>query len=113
MLRLVALRSHRHSTRSRPPVLVHSGPLNWFSYNVGWHNEHHDFPFIPGSRLPQLRLIAPEFYDPLPYHGSWVDVLTSYVCTPTVGPHSRVKRNTLPKGDREWVLRGGAEETVE
>ena len=47
------------------------GPLNMLTWNVGYHNEHHDFPFIAWSRLPALRKLAPEFYDHLPQHSSW------------------------------------------
>jgi sphingolipid 4-desaturase/C4-monooxygenase len=47
------------------------GPLNKVSFNVGYHNEHHDLVTIPWSRLPQVRRIAPEFYDGLHAYGSW------------------------------------------
>jgi sphingolipid delta-4 desaturase len=41
------------------------GPLNFLALNVGYHNEHHDFPSIPWNRLPNLKALAPEFYDNL------------------------------------------------
>lgn len=30
------------------------GPLNALTYNVGFHNEHHDFPQIPHTRLHKV-----------------------------------------------------------
>jgi sphingolipid delta-4 desaturase len=68
------------------------GPLNWLSVNVGYHNEHHDFPYVPWSRLPELKRIAPEFYDNLEVCESWVGVIWDYVMRPEVGPFNRVKR---------------------
>jgi sphingolipid 4-desaturase/C4-monooxygenase len=33
------------------------GPLNLITFNVGYHNEHHDFPNIPCYRLPQVKTL--------------------------------------------------------
>lgn len=69
------------------------GPLNWITFNVGYHNEHHDFPAIPGSRLPDVKKIAPEFYDSMPQHSSWTRVLYDFIVDPAVGPYARIKRH--------------------
>uniref|UniRef100_A0A4X1TK19 Delta 4-desaturase, sphingolipid 2 n=1 Tax=Sus scrofa TaxID=9823 RepID=A0A4X1TK19_PIG len=68
------------------------GPLNWITFNVGYHVEHHDFPSIPGCNLPLVRKIAPEYYDHLPQHLSWVKVLWDFVFEDSLGPYARVKR---------------------
>jgi len=70
------------------------GPLNYITFNVGYHNEHHDFPRIPGSRLPKLKAMAPEYYDNLPSYNSWSKVIWDYITDPTVGPYSRVMRKS-------------------
>merc|ERR1711871_947267 len=70
------------------------GPLNMLAYNVGYHNELHDFPNIPWSRLPEVRKIAPEFYDHLPQCQSWPGCIFRYIFDASIGPFSRVKRGT-------------------
>jgi len=76
------------------------GPLNLITFNVGYHNEHHDFPRIPGSRLPKLKAMAPEFYDNLPSYNSWTKVIIDYILDPSVGPFSRVvRKNTKATKD--------------
>ncbi|EMR11018.1 hypothetical protein PNEG_00618 [Pneumocystis murina B123] len=68
------------------------GILNILTYNVGYHNEHHDFPFIPWSRLPKLNNIANEFYRNIPYHTSWIYVMWQFITDDRVGLWCRIKR---------------------
>lgn len=68
------------------------GPLNILAYNVGYHNEHHDFPSVPWTRLPALRKMAPEFYDILPYHTSWPMVTLQFILGTDSGLFARIKR---------------------
>jgi sphingolipid 4-desaturase/C4-monooxygenase len=55
------------------------GPLNRVSFNVGYHNEHHDLVTVPWSRLPEIRRIAPEFYDGLLSYASWTSLLVRFI----------------------------------
>jgi len=73
------------------------GPLNYLVFNVGYHNEHHDFPRIPGSRLPQLRAMVPEYYDKLATHVSWSKCIWEFITDPNVSPFSRVVRKSNSK----------------
>ncbi|TNY22665.1 fatty acid desaturase-domain-containing protein [Rhodotorula diobovata] len=82
------------------------GPLNILCYNVGLHQEHHDFPAIPWTRLWKLKALAPEFYDVLPSHSSWPGVTWRFITDPNVGMFSRVKRKQ--KGGRGDEGGGGA-----
>jgi sphingolipid 4-desaturase/C4-monooxygenase len=82
------------------------GPLNAISYNVGYHNEHHDFPQIPQTRLHKLREIAPEFYSSMYCHHSWTWVIARFLFDPTVGPWSRmhrVKREGTAEGNAAFI----------
>ena len=69
------------------------GPLNLLTFNVGHHNEHHDFPNIPGCNLPKLRKMAPEFYENLYYHTSWTKVITQFLFRKDISLFNRIKRN--------------------
>jgi sphingolipid delta-4 desaturase len=75
-----------------PETFSYYGALNLLTYNVGLHNEHHDFPAVPWTRLWKLNRIANEFYCDLPSHPSWVGVMWQFVTDEEVGLWCRVKR---------------------
>jgi sphingolipid delta-4 desaturase len=68
------------------------GPWNAISFNVGYHNEHHDFPALPWTALPKLRALAPEFYETLQVTESWLGAAMNFVLDDNVGVWARVKR---------------------
>ena len=89
------------------------GPLNMVTFNIGYHNEHHDFPNIPCSLLPKVRGIAPEYYNSIPSHNSWIKVLIDFIRDPAIGPYARMKRkNNLEKdfNSGNLKLNGGGSE---
>lgn len=69
------------------------GFLNKLAWNVGYHNEHHDFPRVPGWKLPEITRIAPEFYENLPKVDCWIMCLVNFVMDPTISPFCRVERS--------------------
>lgn len=68
------------------------GSENNICYNVGLHNEHHDFPRLCFTELPKLREIAPEFYGNLPATKSWMQTQMQFIFDDNLGPSCRVKR---------------------
>jgi sphingolipid delta-4 desaturase len=75
------------------------GPINKYAFNIGYHNEHHDFVGIPWKKLPLLKEIAPEYYKPLYYHASYLKVLWVFLVDPSFTLKSRVVR--WPKNHSE------------
>jgi len=78
------------------------GPLNKLSFNMGYHNEHHDFPQVPWSRLPAVRAAAPEFYDHLYHHRSWTKLLLHVLFSRKFRLHNRIVR-PMPDGMKDVV----------
>lgn len=73
------------------------GPLNTVAFNVGYHNEHHDFPSIPWNKLPQIKSKAPAFYDTLLSHASWTKLFFKFIFDPKLSLYSRVLRKEKVK----------------
>jgi sphingolipid delta-4 desaturase len=76
------------------------GPLNKVSFNVGFHNEHHDMMTIPWPRLPDVRRIAPEFYEGLHSYKSWTALLVRFVRDREITLFSCIVRPTKDDSSR-------------
>jgi len=69
------------------PTNSYYGILNWLSFNVGLHVEHHDFPAVPWRHLPRLRSVAREHYEHLFGIRSWTLLLAQYFFNPRYRVH--------------------------
>jgi sphingolipid delta-4 desaturase len=66
------------------------GILNKTCFNMGYHNEHHDFANVPWNNLPKLRRRAPEYYDSLHAYNSWTAVVWKFIFDPGMSSYSRI-----------------------
>lgn len=69
------------------------GVLNIPNLNVGYHNEHHDFPAIPWNKLPQLKKIGGDYYSNLKSHSSYTILLIKFLFSHKISVYSRMARN--------------------
>lgn len=70
------------------------GILNYFLFNIGFHEAHHDFPSIPCHNLPALVKMAPEYYSEKSETLSWISVQLRFIFDDSIGPASRIKRTS-------------------
>ena len=45
--------------RQQSETFDYHGPLNYVTWNVGWHENHHNFPNVAWSNLPKIAEVAP------------------------------------------------------
>jgi sphingolipid delta-4 desaturase len=89
------------------------GRLNRIAFNVGYHNEHHDFPSVPWNRLPRIREMAPWAYESLASHRSWGRLFVRFRFDREISLFARMVRvdrngrsldeSDSPGGDRQRI----------
>lgn len=84
-------------TQGEQETYSYYGVLNHVAFNVGFHNEHHDFPSVPWNRLPDIKRTAPGFYDHLSSHTSWTKLFLRFLFDQEISLFSRVVRKNRGK----------------
>ena len=84
-------------THGEQETYSYYGPLNTVAFNVGYHNEHHDFPSVPWNKLPEIKSTAPVFYDSLVSHKSWTKLWLRFLFDREISLWSRVVRKNRGK----------------
>ncbi len=84
-------------THGEQETYSYYGPLNKVAFNVGYHNEHHDFPSVPWNKLPLVRKQASGYYDTLHYHTSWTKLFFRFLFDQELSLWSRIVRQNRGK----------------
>jgi sphingolipid delta-4 desaturase len=91
------VQEHYLTFDSEQETYSYYGVLNTVAFNVGYHNEHHDFPSIPWNKLPELKKAAPEYYETLYYHKSWTKLFFRFLFEKEISLYNRIVRNERGK----------------
>jgi len=73
------------------------GMLNFINFDIGYHNEHHDFPSVPWNNLAKIKKTAPEYYDTLHSYKSWTKLLFKFIFDKKMSLYDRIVRNERGK----------------
>lgn len=91
------IQEHYLTLDEKQETYSYYGPLNTVAFNVGYHNEHHDFPSIPWNKLPDLKEQAPEYYDTLKSHTSWTKLFFRFLFDKNISLYMRILRQERGK----------------
>jgi sphingolipid 4-desaturase/C4-monooxygenase len=105
------IQEHYDVTGKPQETYSYYGPLNWVMLNMGFHNEHHDFPIVAWNRLPHLYRMAPEFYQTLFAHQSYTRLIFKFIFDKKISAFSRWVRYDSHSYDKTVSLRERVRET--
>ena len=77
-------------TKEGQETYSYYGPLNKLCFNMGYHNEHHDFMQVAWINQPKVKKMAPEFYDNLVSYNSWTKVLVNFIFNRKIDSFTRM-----------------------
>jgi sphingolipid delta-4 desaturase len=81
------------------------GILNKLTFNIGYHNEHHDLFQVPWINLPKVKKLAPEYYDNLDAYQSWSGLMYQFFFDKNLSPFSRTLRPDNEKNAKRGMNR--------
>mgnify|MGYP001377503777 CR=1 FL=1 len=79
---------HYLLNKSSQETYSYYGILNYLTWNVGYHNEHHDFPYVAWSNLPKVKDYS-IYYNNLIYYESWYDIFYKFIFNNFVSLNNR------------------------